>query len=114
LPVVPIVRGTDVPATELRVVKDVIHLRPEQQHALLVLQREVLGERHVPVVRTRTRNGYDTAGSGVAEAFHRFSDAHLRSGRRRVTARVRNLERAFVDELVARRPVGAVAAYRRA
>src|ERR1019366_8565493 len=71
--VLPVVRGTDVPATELRVVKDVIHLRPEQQHALLVLQREVLGERHVPVVRARTRNGYDTAGSGVPEALHRFS-----------------------------------------
>src|ERR1039458_6261418 len=87
--------------------------RSEQQHALLVLQREVLGERHVPVVRTRTRNGYDTAGSGVPEALHRFSYAHLRSGGRGVTARIRNRKHAFVDELVAGRPVGAVAACRR-
>src|ERR1017187_5376728 len=114
LPVVPIVVGAEVLTKETGVVEDVVHLGPEDEHPLLALQREVLGERHIEVGHARTGDIDQAAPSGVAEALQALPHTVVWIRRGRRTARVWNLERGFVDELVAGRAVGAVAGGRRA
>src|ERR1017187_4956870 len=114
LPIVPIIAGTDAVAAEIGVVEDVVHLRPEDEHPFLVLQREVLRERHVEVGHARSRNIDQAARSGVPKALRGLPNTVDRIRRGRLTAREWNLERGCVDELVAGSPVGAVAAGRRA
>src|ERR1035437_861859 len=114
LPIAPVVAGTDIPVAETGVVEDVVHLGPEHEHPLLVLQREVLGERHVEVGHARPRDNDQASRSGVPEALHVLSNTIVWIRRGRCTARIWNLPGGFVDELVAGRPVGAIAAGRRA
>ena len=86
-------------------VEDVVHLRPEEQLPLFGLEREALGERHIPVVHTRARDRQQLARPGVTEARHVLTDAQARIGLRRQAARQRDLERRVIEERVARRAV---------